>query len=117
MKDLFIVLGVLAIVFLLIGFIGFLFVGRVSITTQNLSGYIYSSETRFGYTTSHIRFSEQAGMDVQPSFCVKADSDAGRKVKEITGSGKKVNIVIPPYFYLTLNPFACGNTSMTIQEV
>lgn len=106
--------------FWIFGTIGtFAFLGSIhfSIGTSNLTGYIYSAETRLGYTTGHIRFSEQAGQDVQPSFCVKADSEPGRKITELAGSGKKVKVTIPPYFYFSNNLFACGTTEMTIEEV
>ena len=102
----------------LVGIVAFgaLFV-RLSWSTQNLTGYIYSADSALGYTTAHIRFSEQAGMDVQPSFCVKTNSDPGKQIKELVGSGKKVRITIPPYFYLAANPFACGTTEMVIEPL
>lgn len=90
---------------------------KVSFATENLTGYIYSADTKFGYTTAHIRFSEQAGQDVQPSFCVKSDSEPGRQILELAGSSKKVKVNIPPYFYFSNNPFACGTTDMKIQVV
>lgn len=102
-------------VFGVIWFFTFLASLNMNFGTNNLTGYIYSSDTKFGYTTGHIRFSENAGMDEQPSFCVKSDSEAGRQIKELTGSGKKVSITEPPYFYFANNPFACGTTKMTIE--
>lgn len=109
-----------AILFWLFGIIWvivFLLCFRVNTGTKTLTGYIYSSQTRFGYIVGHIRFSEQAGADVQPAFCTKADSEAGRAIKEHTGSGRKVVITEPPYFYLTNNPFACGTTGMKVELV
>lgn len=105
---------------------GFLFSGIFSLTallvavnlsfsTSNLTGYIYSADTTFGYTTGHIRFSEQAGTDAQPQFCVQADSEPGKKIVELAGSGKKVKVTIPPYFYFANNPFACGTTETKIE--
>lgn len=100
-----------------IWFIVFLMTFRLNTGTNNLTGYIYSSKTSFGYTTGHIRFSEQAGMDAQPSFCVKADSEAGKQITELAGSGKKVVVTEPAYFYFTNNPFACGTTNMKVEVV
>jgi len=87
-----------------------------SIGSQELTGYIYSYSYRVGYITAHIRFSQNAGTDAQPEFCVKTDSKAGRAIKKYVGSGTKVKVDIPPYFYFANNPFACGTTNMTIQE-
>ena len=109
--------GVLFWVFGTIWLFAFLFSIHWNTGTNNLTGYIYASETRFGYITGHIRFSEQAGQDSQPSFCVKADSEAGKKIKELTGSGDKVLITEPPFFYFANNPFACGTTKMTVEKV
>ena len=110
-----ILLGTLFWLFGVIWFFAFLFALNISLSTQNLSGFIYSADTTYGYTTGHIRFSEQAGQDVQPSFCVKADSEPGRQITELAGSGKKVRVTIPPYFYFANNPFACGTTDMKIE--
>jgi zinc transporter ZupT len=87
------------------------------ISSKQLTGYIYSSSTTRGFTTAHIRFSQNAGTDSQPEFCVKADSDAGRAIQKYTGSDTKVNVNIPSYFYFTNNPFACGTTAMTVTPV
>ena len=89
---------------------------NLRISTQELTGYIYSSSNRVGYTAAHIRFSQNAGTDAQPEFCVKTDSEAGRAVKKYVGSDTKVKIHIPGYFYFSNNPFACGTTNMTITE-
>lgn len=98
-------------------FVCFILALNVRISSQELTGYIYSSGNRLGYTTAHIRFSENAGTDAQPEFCVQSDSDAGRAIKKYVGSGTKVKVSIPSYFYFSNNPFACGTTKMTIQEV
>lgn len=103
-------------VFNCLWFIIFLFSLNLQLSTQNLTGYIYSSEDRLGYTTAHIRFSEQAGTDSQPYFCVKTESKAGNDIHTYAGSGKKVKVTVPPYFYLANNPFACGTTKMHIEE-
>lgn len=97
-----------------------LIVGLVSLNvhtaSKHLTGYIYSSSDRFGYTTAHIRYSQNAGADVQPEFCVKTDSDAGRAIQKYEGTETKVAVDIPSYFYFSNNPFACGTTNMTIKE-
>jgi len=104
-------------VFGVIWIISFLLSLNIQVSSTHLSGYIYSSDSAFGYTTAHIRFSQNAGTDEQPSFCVKSDSKAGKQIAELVGSGKKVQVNIPPYFYFSNNPFACGTTKMTIKQV
>ncbi len=100
-----------------IAFMALLMSLNYSTTAEHLSGYIYSSETNWtGYTRAHIRFSQNAGQDVQPSFCVKADSEPGQAIAKYTGTDTKVKIEIPRYFYLSNNPWACGTTAMTIIE-
>lgn len=61
------------------------------------TGYIYSAEDGAGdKTRGHLRFSENAGPDGQPSFCVKKAD--GWRIKELAGSGKKVKVTIPAGF-------------------
>jgi hypothetical protein len=98
-----------------VGFFGFLATINLQMGQSTLTGYIYSAETKFGYTTAHIRFSQNAGTDAQPEFCVKSDSEAGQAIQQYTGTDTKVRITIPPYFYFANNPFACGTTSTKIQ--
>lgn len=57
------------------------------------TGYIYSTEDFFDRTNVHIRFSEAAGKDAQPSFCV-AEEDK-EFVQSLAGSGKKVRVTVP----------------------
>lgn len=90
---------------------------NVSLSTKNLTGYVYSSEDRFGYTTAHIRFSENAGTDAQPEFCYRTNSPIGKKLAQYVGSDKKVSITIQPYFYVSNNPFQCGTDNMTVKEI
>lgn len=103
-------------VLLVISFFVFLPTVNINWGTQNLTGYIYSNEDRAGYTVGHIRFSENAGTDEQPSFCAPSDSVAADKIKEYAGSGKKVKVTVPPYFYLSNNPFACGTNKVVVEE-
>lgn len=87
------------------------------IGTDQYTGYIYSAETAFGYTTGHLRFSENAGEDTQPSFCV-IDAEQGDLVRSLAGSGKKVKVTVSSRgVFFSNNPFACsGNTSIEIME-
>lgn len=103
--------------FAIITVIAFLASLNFRISSQQLTGFIYSSEDRAGYTTGHLRFSENAGTDEQPSFCAPSSSKAGEQIREYAGSGKKVKISIPPYFYFSNNPFACGTDKMVITEI
>lgn len=67
---------------------------QINLGETQLTGYIYSAEDLFGDSTvGHIRFSESAGADTQPSFCVKKAD--GQQIKELAGSGKKVKVTIP----------------------
>lgn len=95
----------------------FLFTLNFKFGTEHLSGYIYSNEERLGYTTGHIRFSENAGTDEQPHFCAPSDSQAAKDIRKYSGSGKKVAVEVKPYFYFSNNPFACGTDRVTVTEV
>lgn len=77
------------------------------------TGYIYSAEDSIAKTTGHLRFSENAGMDEQPSFCVNKED--GQQLKELAGSGKKVRVIIPSGFVITA-PWACAFPA-TIEEM
>lgn len=68
------------------------------------TGYIYSAEDGIAKTTGHLRFSENAGMDEQPSFCV--DKKDGQQLKELAGSGKKVRVTVPAGFAIKA-PWVC----------
>lgn len=109
--------GMLGIVLGVAWLVCFLTCLNWQISSQELTGYIYSSSTTRGFTTAHIRFSENAGTDAQPEFCVKADSVPGRAIEKYTGSGVRVRVNIPSFFYFSNNPFTCGTTNMTIQKV
>lgn len=71
---------------------------------KTYSGYIYSVTKSLGETTAHLRFSEYAGEDSQPSFCI-AEEDI-ETVRGLAGSGKKVKVFIPADFAIAL-PWAC----------
>ena len=68
---------------------------RWQIGEANYTGYIYSRDSRLGYTTYHIRFSQNAGEDNQPSFTVKAGSEEEAKLDKLVGAEKKVLIFVP----------------------
>lgn len=109
--------GILAVALCALTFIAIVASFHLQISSKELTGYIYSSSNQFGYTTAHIRFSQNAGTDAQPEFCVKTNSTPGQAIQKYVGSGTKVKVQIPSFFYLTNNPFACGTTNMTIKEV
>lgn len=73
---------------------------------KKLTGYIYAAEDDIGdLTKGHLRYSLNAGSDDQPAFCVrKAD---GQMIKDLAGSGKKVEVIIPAGFVLA-EPWNCG---------
>ena len=70
---------------------------------KQYTGYIYSAEDTLFATTGHLRFSENAGMDEQPAFCV--DKANGQKIKDLAGTGKKVKVTIPAGFKVVLPNF------------
>ena len=87
-----IAVGFIALLLLLIPFF---MTFRWQIGEADYTGYIYSRDSQFGYTTYHIRFSENAGEDSQPSFTVAAGSDTEAKLDELVGSGTKVKVHVP----------------------
>lgn len=107
--------AVLSMITGILGVLFTLFALNFSLGTKNLTGYIYSNEDQAGYTTGHIRFSENAGTDEQPMFCTPSNSEAARRIKQYSGSGEKVKVTVPPYFYWSNNPFACGTDKVTIE--
>ena len=69
------------------------------------TGYIYSADDQLGDSTvGHIRFSEYAVEDEQPSFCVKKEN--GQQIKELAGSGKKVRVTVSTGFAIAV-PWNC----------
>lgn len=71
------------------------------------TGYIYSAEDGIAATTGHLRFSQNAGEDTQPSFCVNKGTEASKQIKELAGSGKKVRVTVPAGFSIVA-PWACA---------
>lgn len=80
------------------------------------TGYIYSvTKSGFGKRTAgHLRFSESAGGDSQPSFCVK-EEDADY-LRSLAGSGKKVRVTIPDAGFVRGEMFTCIIPA-TVEEV
>lgn len=87
-----------------IGGFGIVFV-RFNPGEDIYTGYIYSAEDGIAQTTGHLRFSENAGMDEQPSFCM--DKKDGQRLKELAGSGKKVRVTVPAGFAIKA-PWVCA---------
>ena len=82
---------------------------------KQYTGYIYSAEDGIATTVGRLRFSETAGMDEQPSFCV--DKRDGKQVKDLAGSGKKVKVIVPAGFALAF-PWTCPiPASIELMEV
>ena len=81
---------------------------NISFGEKTYTGYIYSSENVLNMTVGHIRFSENTGEDKQPSFCTVKGSEQAKKLKELTGSGKKVFVTVPEGFVLNNWFGQCG---------
>ena len=72
------------------------------------TGYIYSVGDTLNKTVGHIRFSENAGEDSQPSFCAVKGSEDAQKIKELAGTGKKVKIAVPEGLSIQMWYGQCG---------
>ena len=94
------VLGVLVFIFVFIAIVGCL---HLNTGEKQYTGYIYSAEDTLFTTVGHLRFSENAGMDEQPAFCV--DKANGQKIKDLAGTGKKVKVTVPAGFKVVLPNF------------
>lgn len=106
-----------AVVFGIIWLIAFCVSMQFSPGTQHYTGYIYTTSNRFGYTTADIRYSQNAGVDTQPTICAPSNSKAGQEMVAVAGTNKKVNITVPSYFYFAENPFACGTSNITVDII
>lgn len=86
-----------------------------NISDEYLTGYIYSTNTIFDATHGEIRFSENAGQDKQPSFCVYGEE--AEKAKKLTGSGIKVKIHVKPTGFHFKGIFGCSaDTEIEVLE-
>ena len=112
-SDTFAPLGILMRV---IGFFGILAVAIMIICTmkwqvsdRDLTGYIYQRKERFGYVLYSLRFSQNAGEDAQPSFCVAAGSEQDEAMRKLVGKDEKVKVYIPSHhFRFSNNVFECN---------
>lgn len=80
------------------------------------TGYIYSAGDSFNKTVGHIRFSEYAGEDAQPSFCASKNSETAKRIKELAGSGKKVKVRVPSGFAINMWYGQCQIEAEIIEE-
>ena len=99
---------------------GILVIGAIlsfgfSIGDNYYTGYIYSAETAWGRTIGELRFSQDAGEDHQPSFCVYGEQ--AEKAKELAGSGIKVRVHEKPTGLHFKGLFGCfADTEIEILE-
>lgn len=88
----------------LLGGIGFIVIFLAAITYIGLAlkwnlgentytGYIYSVTGEFNRAVGHIRFSQNAGGDSQPSFCV--ESYRREELEQYVGKDIKVRVTVP----------------------
>lgn len=89
---------------------------QINLGESTYTGYIYSAEDILDKSVGHIRFSETAGKDSQPSFCVAKGSEESKKLKELAGSGKKVRVTVPEGFVVNMWYGQCG-LQANIEEV
>lgn len=75
--------------------IPFLMSFRWQVSDDTYTGYIYSRDSSWGYTTYHIRFSQNAGEDKQPSFTVKSGSEQESEFDKLVGTDEKVKVRVP----------------------
>ena len=82
---------------------------RWNVGSQNLTGYIYQRSDKWGFVTYDLRYSQGAGTDDQPSFCVASGSDEDKKLQKVVGTNDKVSIIVPSAgFRFVNNPFTCA---------
>ena len=77
---------------------------RWNIGEKTYTGYIYSAEDGYAKTVGQIRFSQNAGTDEQPSFCVRKEH--GNNIRKYAGTDTKVKVTIPTGFALAF-PWDC----------
>lgn len=109
--------GVLAAVTGFVWLIVLMFAIKWQPSSDTLTGYIYQRNNRYGYANYSLRFSQNAGMDEQPSFCVRAGSVEDNKLKDFVGKEVKVQVAIPSRgFRIVNNPFECSSYAV-LEEV
>jgi len=91
----------------------FIGISNVQFSNDTLTGYIYSKDSKWGVTNYHIRFSETAGEDVQPSFCANSDTQNARDLDAVVGTGKKVTVNIPSKgWYFSNDVYHCASDAV-----
>lgn len=100
----------------IVWFVLFLFILNVKLSSETLTGYVYSKDNFGGVNNYHIRFSETAGTDVQPSFCVNEDSPNAKDIDAVVGTGKKVTINIPKSgWYFSNDLWHCASNAELVK--
>ena len=85
----------LSMIWITLSIILFVNMFKWQMSSDIYTGYIYSRDSKFGYTTYHIRYSLNAGDDQQPSFTVKSGSSQEAELDKLVGSDTKVVIKVP----------------------
>lgn len=85
---------------------------HINFRYQTYTGYIYSVEGNIGKAVGHIRFSQNAGEDTQPSFCVNLEDR--EMLEQYVGTDTKVKVTEPAGTTWTL--FGCG-LPVTVEEI
>jgi len=85
-------------------------------SNDTLTGFIYQRNEKHGYAHYSLRFSQNAGMDEQPSFCAKAGSDEDKELSKYVGTDTKVEISEPARA-LTFDSFWSCTSYATVQRV
>lgn len=94
-----------------------LFAVKWQYSSDTLTGYVYQRNDRYGFVEYSLRFSQNAGMDAQPSFCVKAGSPEDKQIAKYVGTNTKVQIATPSSnFRIANNIFECASYS-TLDKV
>ena len=77
-------------------------------SADTLTGYIYQRNNSYGYASYSLRYSQNAGADEQPSFCVRSGSEQDKTLQEFVGKDAKVQVTVPSSgVRLVNNPWAC----------
>ena len=86
-------------------------------SAETLTGFVYSKDSKWGVTNYHIRFSETAGEDVQPSFCATTGTQNAKEIDAVVGTGKKVTIEVPSKgLYFTNDLWHCASDAKLVKE-
>lgn len=112
--------GVLLVLGLVLGvawFVCFMLISNVKFGSDTLTGYVYSKDSFGGVNNYHIRFSENAGTDAQPSFCANKTSAISKKIDTYVGTGKKVRVEVPATgWYFSNDVIHCTSDPSSVTE-